>query len=172
MMSDEQFFNRFLDRIIGPDLPGDFEEPEGENNVAVGDDERKAVVNDDDGNASRSVRFLMHQLRMIPKTHHPLFWNLLRKYPTAPIWMFLGIGMLATNIARYSAVRRLGSDGSNVERTGAFYNLIAPSRFGKGIAISLVTELGSYIEKLRTDNFNDYVRVQQEQLGDPSARQV
>ena len=102
--------------------------------MAVGDDERKAVVNDDDDKASRSVRFLMHQLHMIPETHHPLFWNLLRKYPTAPIWMFLGIGMLATNIARYSAVRRLGSDGSNVERTGAFYNLIAPSRFGKGIA--------------------------------------
>ena len=86
--------------------------------------------------------------------------------------MFLGIGMLATNIARYSAVRRLGRDGSNVERTGAFYNLIAPSRFGKGIAISLVTELGSYIEKLRTDNFNEYVRVKQEQMADPSAREV
>ena len=86
--------------------------------------------------------------------------------------MFLGVGMLATNIARYSAVRRLGRDGSNVERSGAFYNIIPPSRFGKGIAISLVTELGSYIEKLRTDNFNDYVRVQQEQLVDPSARQV
>ena len=85
MMSDEQFFIRFLDRIIGPDLPGDHEEPEGENKVAVGDDERKAVVDEDDGNASRSVRFLMHQLRVIPKTHHPLFWNLLRKYPTAPI---------------------------------------------------------------------------------------
>ena len=85
MMSDEQFFIRFLDRIIGPDLPGDHEEPEGENKVAVGDDEGKAVVDEDDGNASRSVRFLMHQLRMIPKTHHPLFWNLLRKYPPAPI---------------------------------------------------------------------------------------
>ena len=79
------FFNRFLDRIIGPDLPGDHEELEGENKVAVGDDERKAVVDEDDGNASRSVRFLMRQLRMIPKTHHPLLWNLLRKYPTAPI---------------------------------------------------------------------------------------
>ena len=84
-MSDEQFFIRFLERIIGPDFPGDHEEPEGENLVAVGDDERKAVVDEDDGNASRSVRFLMHQLRMIPITHHPLFWNLLRKYPTVPI---------------------------------------------------------------------------------------
>ena len=32
-MSDEQFFNRFLDRIIGPDLPGESQEPEGENKV-------------------------------------------------------------------------------------------------------------------------------------------
>ena len=86
--------------------------------------------------------------------------------------MFLGVGMLATNIARYSAVRRLGRDDSNVERSGAFYNIIAPSRIGKGIAISLVTELGSYVEKLRTDNFNPYVRVQQEQLVNPTARQV
>ena len=86
--------------------------------------------------------------------------------------MFLGVGMLGTNIARYSAVRRLGRDVSNVERSGAFYNIIAPSRFGKGIAISLVTELGSYIEKLRTDNFNDNVRVQQDQLVNPSPRQV
>ena len=50
MMSDDQFFIRFLDRIIGPDLPGDHEEPEGENKVAVGDDEGKAVVDEDDGN--------------------------------------------------------------------------------------------------------------------------
>ena len=73
MMSDDQFFIRFLDRIIGPVLPGDHEEPEGKNKVAVGDDEGKAVVDEDDSNASRSVRFLMHQLRMIPKTHHPVF---------------------------------------------------------------------------------------------------
>ena len=84
-MSDEQFFNRFLDRIIGPDLPGDREEPEGENKVVDGDDEGNAMVDEDEGNASRRVSFLMHQIRMIPKKHHPLFWNLLRKYPTAPI---------------------------------------------------------------------------------------
>ena len=56
-MSDEQFFNRFLDRIIGPDLPGDREEPEGENKVVDGDDEGNAVVDEDEGNASRRVSF-------------------------------------------------------------------------------------------------------------------
>ena len=49
MMSDDQFFIRFLDRIIGPDLPGDHEEPEGENKVVDGDDEGIAVVDDDEG---------------------------------------------------------------------------------------------------------------------------
>ena len=83
-MSDEQFFNRFLARIIGPDLPGDREEPEGEKKVVYGDDEGNAVVDEDEGNASRRVSFLMREIRMIPKKH-PLFWYLLRKYPTAPI---------------------------------------------------------------------------------------
>ena len=70
----------------------------------------------------------------------------MRAYPTTPLWTFLGVGMIGTNIARFSAVRRLAGDDTNVERTGTLYNIIAPSRFGKGVAISLVTELGSNIE--------------------------
>ena len=65
-----------LDRFIGPDAHGEHKEFEGEN---------KEVVEDDEGIASRRVSFLMHQIHMIPQIHHPLFWNLMRKYPTSPI---------------------------------------------------------------------------------------
>ena len=80
--------------------------------------------------------------------------------------------MIGTNIARFSAVRRLAGDDTNVERTGTLYNIIAPSRFGKGVAISLVTELGSYIEQLRTDEFNRNVQAEQARFVNPSPREI
>ena len=116
-MSDEDFFDKFRNSVIGPEAHAENEDQ-----------------NDDDLDVpSHEVKFLMHQINMIPKQCQALFWNLMRAYPTTPLWTFLGVGMIGTNIARFSAVRRLGADDTNVERTGTLYNIIAPSRFGKGV---------------------------------------
>ena len=59
--------------------------------------------------------------------------------------------MIGRNLGRYSVVRRVGANRDQVERTGAFYKFIAPSRLGKGVALSLLTEVGSHIEDMRSE---------------------
>ena len=59
------------------------------------------------------------------------------------------IGIMGTNIARYSRVKRITSHKDQAKRTGAFYKLIGPSRLGKGIAMGLLSELGKDIQKAR-----------------------
>ena len=158
-MSEEDFFVSFRERIIGP-------EPPAEQKQQAGEEEQ----DDDDRNEpSHEVTFLMHQFKLIPKQSQRLFWNMMRAYPTTPLWIFLGVGMVGTNITRFSAVRRLGADDTNVERTGALCNIIAPSRFGKGIVISLVSDLGSYIESKRKDEFDRKLKAKQDRLVNPSA---
>ena len=158
-MSEEDFFVSFRERIIGP-------EPPAEQKQQAGEEEQ----DDDDRNEpSHDVAFLMHQFKLIPKQSQRLFWNMMRAYPTTHLWIFLGVGMVGTNITRFSAVRRLGADDTNVERTGALCNIIAPSRFGKGIVISLVSDLGSYIESKRKDEFDRKLKAKQDRLVNPSA---
>ena len=155
-MSEEDFFDSFWERIIGP-------EPQAE---------EKEQDDDDRNEPSHQVAFLMHQFKLIPKQSQLLFWNMMRAYPTTPLWIFLCVGMIGTNIARFSAVRRLGADDTNVERTGTLCNIIAPSRFGKGVVISLVSETGSYIEKQLTDAFNRKVEAKQVRLVNPTAHEI
>ena len=59
------------------------------------------------------------------------------------------LGITGTNIARYTSVRRIGAHPLQAERSGTFFNFIAPSRSGKGIALSLLTKLGKHIEDKR-----------------------
>lgn len=44
-----------------------------------------------------------------------------------------------------------------MERVGTFYKIFAPSRFGKGIATSIISEIGGVIEKERLDRYKEYV---------------
>jgi len=104
---------------------------------------------DRNDNTADRVAFFLLQYKMIPAQHKELFANIIRAYPTPPLYAFLGLGLLGTNIARYSVVQRLGAHQSQTERTGAFYSFIAPSRLGKGVALSLVTEIASHIEETR-----------------------
>ena len=60
----------------------------------------------DDDNRSHCVNSLVHQLNMVPVENTALFWNILRGFPTLPIYSFLGIGIMGTNIARFSVVQR------------------------------------------------------------------
>ena len=117
-MKDEAFFSTFRDFVIGVDN-----------------------IPDDDDSRSHRVNFLIHQLNMVPVENRALFWNIMRGFPTSPIYSFLCIGIIGSNIARYSVIRRRNGADKNVERSGAFYNFIAPSRFGKGIALSLISDI-------------------------------
>ena len=116
---------------------------------------RSVLLHDDAGNlediTAARVAFFILQYKMIPPKHKTLFANLIRGYPTPPIYAFLGLGMLGTNIARFSVVQRLGAQRCQSERTGAFYHFIAPSRLGKGVALSVVTEIASHIEGERSN---------------------
>ena len=133
-MKDETFFSTFRDLVIGVDN-----------------------IPEDDDNRSHRVNFLVHQLNMVPVENRTLFWNIMRGFPTSPIYSFLGIGIIGTNIARFSVIRRRNGEDRNVERSGAFYNFLAPSRFGKGIALSLISKIGDHIEKVRAGAFKIYM---------------
>ena len=131
MSSDRAFFSSFREKVIG-----------------VG------VEDEDDGLNSHRVAFYLEQFKMIPTQHKDFICNITKGYPTPPIYVLLALGSIGTNIARCSVVRRIGGHRNHVERTGAFYNLIAPSRLGKGIAISLVSDIRSQIEDIRSKNYD------------------
>ena len=128
MVSDHLFFTNFRNSILGVHNQQD------ENN-----------------NDSYRVKFHVSQFDMIPADHRDLFTNITRTYPSSPIYLFIGLGVIGTNIARYSAVRRIGAHRQQTERTGSLYKFIAPSRLGKRIALSIVSETGQYIEKIRAE---------------------
>ena len=60
MMSDEDFFDKFRDSVIGPEPPAENEDQ---------DDDDVDVPSP----PSHAVKFLMHQFNMIPKQCQPLF---------------------------------------------------------------------------------------------------
>ena len=130
MTSDDAFYAKFRDSVVEKE----------------GNDGEEKICED-------RVSFHHQQYKMIPREHKNLFCNIARGFPTPPIYAFLAIGVIGTNIARYSVVRRIGATRKQGERTGGFYNFIAPSRLGKGIAMSIITEIGTYIEELRTERY-------------------
>ena len=107
---------------------------------------------------------------MIPANLKELVSNITRGHPTSPIYAFLAIGGIATNIARHSTVRRIGANRNQAERTGTFYNFIAPSRVGKGIAMSLISELGTHVEDIRDKAYT--TRMNNEPRIDPQGNVV
>ena len=126
MSSSNEFFVKFRDSVVGKD----------------------GALENDTGHCSR-VRFLMHQYNMVPKHLEGMFENMMRSTPTSPIYAFLTLGIIGTNISRMSSVRRIGAHRLQAERSGTFINFIAPSRAGKGIAFGLLTTIGNFIENKR-----------------------
>ena len=117
----------------------------------------KEAIVEKEGNAGDEkisqdrLAFHAEQYKMIPSKLKDLFCNIARGLPTPPVYAFLAIGVVGTNISGYSVVRRMGANRNQTERTGAFYNFIAPSRLGKGIALSIISKLGSRIEEKRNE---------------------
>ena len=123
---------------------------------------RNAIVGargQNDEECDLRIKFILHNLDMLPKSHRELIFSLTRSYPTPPIYAFLMIGILGTNITRYSAIARPGCHNDQGERSGAFYKLIAESRLGKGVAMNLLWTLGSHIQKIREAQFPDEVNM-------------
>ena len=100
-------------------------------------------------NSDDRISFQMHHFDMIPANARNLIKNMTRSNPTPPIYAFLALGMIGTNIARHSVIRRVGANRDQAERSGVFYKFIAPSRVGKGIALSLITQIGAHVESHR-----------------------
>ena len=96
MLSDDVFYSKFRDMVLG-------------DRVDPGKEDMEAVL-DEGGNGSdadkksQRIKFLMHQMEMIPTKNRDFYCNMMRNYPTSPLYLFLGIGMLGTNVARYTEV--------------------------------------------------------------------
>ena len=69
---------------------------------------------------SPRVSFLLAQIEIVPPTKRELYCNMMRSFPTSPLYLLLAIGSLGTNIAQYIAIRRLKGHQSNHMRTGCF----------------------------------------------------
>ena len=74
-------------------------------------------------NSEDRISFQLHQFNMIPVNARNLIKNMTKSHPTAPIYAILALGMIGTNIARHSVIRRLGANRDQTERTGAFYKM-------------------------------------------------
>ena len=103
MISDSDFFSKFRDLVVERE----------------GNDVEEKISSD-------CLSFFLEQFKMILAKHKELFSNLCRGLPTPPIYAFLALEVVGTNIERFSVVRCVGSNRDQVERTGAFYNFIAP----------------------------------------------
>ena len=97
------------------------------------------------------VRFLLTQFEMVPSRSENLFGNLLYSYPTSPIYAYLGLGATGTNISRFTSIKRIVAHGGQPERCGCFYSFIAPSRVGKGVAMSILSKIGNHVQAERID---------------------
>ena len=111
--TDHTFYKRFRDKVI------------------------QAAEDMKDEN-ERRICFMLHHYSMIPKAHEQFFFNLARSFPSPPIYLFIIIGMLGTNITRFTSVSRPGCHTDQSERSGTFYKLIGESRLGKGIAMNVL----------------------------------
>ena len=154
MLSDEMFYSKFRNWVIGMD---DIEEEGKRQNVGNNREEQGDEGNGEDNDAGdvvqrlQRIAFLLHQVDIIPMDVRNMYCNLMRCRPTAPLYLLLALGTLGRNIARYSGVRRRSAHKNNVIRSGCFYKFLAPSRFGKGIAMSFLTELGGHVEAIRVE---------------------
>ena len=120
-----------------------------------------AVTSNLDGEEEKDsrIQFMLRNYDMIPIKHREFIFSLTRSYPTPPVYSFLILGILGTNIARYGAIARPGCHTDQWERAGAFYMLIGESRLGKGIAMNLLWKLGVFIQQKRSQGFPTEPRI-------------
>ena len=56
---------------------------------------------------SPRVSFLLSQIEIVPSAMREMYRNMMRSFPTSPLFLLLVIGSLRPNIAGYTAIRRL-----------------------------------------------------------------
>ena len=110
MVSDDVFYGKFRDLVIGTD--GDAEELKEAGVADRKDDDGNGDGND--GNEellaevkSQKITFLLHQLEIIPADVREMYRNLMRGFPTSPLFLLLGLGTIGRNIARLQCVASL-----------------------------------------------------------------
>ena len=86
---------------------------------------------------------------------------MMRNYPSSPVYLMMGLGAIATNIARWSAIKRLSGHINITIRTGCFHRFIAPIRFGEGIVMNFIAELGDHVEEICGGEHEQLVKQQQ-----------
>ena len=153
MLPENAFYNGFMSLVCNEhneigDANGVIPR-ENEVNVPAANN-GDGVINEEKEERSVKLDFIVKQMDLLPEENQRFMLNMVRSFPTSPLFLFLVIGTMGTCVARYSAVQRPDGHVSNVTRTGAFYNLIAPSRFGKGIAMRVLRQLARVVEKTRS----------------------
>ena len=121
MVSDDIFYKKFRNWIIGVDEKSEYKNDvfiENKNNDDDNDINEDRIANILEEQKSHRVTFLLHQLDIIPEDVRGIYCNVMRAYPTSPLFLMLGLGTIGTNIARYSAVRRKSAHEKNVIWTG------------------------------------------------------
>lgn len=108
MDSDVAFYSSFCESVLGPD-------PD--------------VL--DLTSKSHRVSFLMHHYNMVPAEDRDLLWNLTRAYPTSPVYAFLALGVIGTNISRCAGVRRLSGDRTRWSELERFIRSLPPAVLGR-----------------------------------------
>ena len=149
MLTEEEFYNCFMSLVCdeGNNADDNSEVPQEDAvNVPLANVEDN-VINEEKEERSVKLDFIMKQMELLPEENKRIMLNMVRSFPSSPIFLYMVIGSMGTCVARYSAVQRPDGHVSNVTRTGAFYNLIAPSRFGKGIAMRVLRQLALVVEK-------------------------
>ena len=81
MLSDDIFYSRFRDLIVGAEEDGANEDIKALNEE--GGNVLKA------GNKSQRIKFMMHQLEMVPSMNRDFYCNMMRSYPTSPLYLFV-----------------------------------------------------------------------------------
>ena len=104
MLSDDVFYPKFRDMILCDRVQPGKKDMEAVNDVPL------SITK------SQRIKFLLPQMEMIPTKNREFYCNMMRNYPNSPMYLFLGIGMLGTNVARYTAVRRKSGSITNVVR--------------------------------------------------------
>ena len=102
MLSDEVFYSTFRDLVLSSQQkvhPPVEERLEEKQDCVEGDNENNNEQKDED-TRSDGVKFMFHQMKMLPESRRHLYWNMMRAFPTSPLYLMLGIGALGTNIAR------------------------------------------------------------------------
>ena len=158
MLSDEVVFSMFRASVLGEEENNQDAEIKEDLGAGIADNEANEEREQD--KKSQRVRFLFQQMRMIPTGTRDMYGNMMRNYPSSPVYLMMGLGAIATNIARWSAIKRLSGHINNTIRTGCFYKFIAPSRFGKGIVMSFIADLGDHVEEIRRCEHEKWVKQQ------------